>query len=66
MEPLENLLGASMPLQPHALGAVVAEVTAHPNIDVGVVLGTGVAPAGGLREMVELGSTSGGEGEGGG
>ena len=55
-----------MPLQPHALGAVVAEVTAHPSMEVGVTLGAGVAPAGGLREMVALGSISGGEGAGGG
>ena len=31
-----NLLGASMPLQAHCFGAVVADVTAHPSMDVGV------------------------------
>ena len=53
-----------MPLQLQTFGAVVAEVTAHPNMDVGVVLGT--ATAEGLREKVALGFSSGGEGAGGG
>ena len=53
-----------MPLQLHAFGAVVADVTAHPNMDVGVVLGT--ATAEGLCEMVALGFNSEGEGGGGG
>ena len=30
-----------MPLQPHALGVTVAEVTAHPNRELGVALGMG-------------------------
>ena len=32
-----------MPLQPHALGVTVAEVTEHPNRELGVALGMGEA-----------------------
>ena len=35
VEPLENLLGASMPPQVHFLGRVVSDWATHPNMDVG-------------------------------
>ena len=67
LEPPENLLGASMPLQLHVLGAVVAEVTAHPSREVGVGLGAGDAAMGGTLGMAVFGGTSGeDEDEGGG
>ena len=53
-----------MPLQLHTFGAVVAEVTAHPNMDVGVDFATGTAE--GLSGEVVLGFCAGGEGAGGG
>ena len=64
MEPPENLLGASIPLHLHAFGAVVAEVTAHPNMDVGVVFAKGEAE--GLGGEVVLEFCAGGEGTDGG
>lgn len=67
LEPLENFLGASMPLQLlQALGMIVAEVAAHPSRDVGVLLGMAEVPAGRLIGMVWLGASTGGEGAGGG
>ena len=57
-----------MPFQPHALGVTVAEVTAHPNRELGVALGMGEVPARGTLEMGAgdaMGLASGREGEGG-
>ena len=55
-----------MPLQPHALGAIVADVTAHPNMEVGVSLGAGEAAAGGgAARDGGVGASLGGRGEGG-
>ena len=65
MDPPENLLGANMPLQLHALGAIVADVTAHPNREVGVTLGMDEAAEWGPLEMEVMGPASGEEGDGG-
>ena len=46
-----------MPLQPHALGAIVAEVTAQPSRELGVALGMGVI------EVPELGTLEMGAGD---
>ena len=54
-----------MPLQLHALGVTVAEVTAHPNREAGVTLGMGEVTARGPLEMGAgdaLGLASGGKG----
>ena len=70
LDPAENLLGASMPLQSQALGATVAEVTAQPSRELGVDLDIGVVAAPELRALEmgagdALGLSPGREGEGG-